>query len=272
MKLRNKLIGAGATLAAIGVSGAGFLYSGLYDVSALNQHLPPTYWLLETGMRASVKHHAKDIAVPPLEDARLVARGLAHFREHCVVCHGAPGVAPASFALGLTPVPGNLVQAAREWTPAELFWVTKSGIKMAGMPAWAARLSDDEIWAVVAFLRQLPRLSPAAYQDLRPESATATPHPVLPPSVERGRVAMRQYICVTCHEIPGIVGPNAPVGPTLEGIANRAFLAGLLPNTPENMERWLREPHRVNPDSAMPNLGVTAQDARDMTAFLQTLK
>ena len=272
MSIRHKSIGAALTLAALGVAGTAFLYSGRYDVSALNQHLPITYWLLDTGMRQSVQHRARRIEAPPLDDERFVVRGLAHFRRHCVACHGAPGVAPAPFALGLTPVPANLAHAAREWTPSELFWVTKFGIKMAGMPAWQYRLADDDIWAVVAFLVRLPQISPAEYRAMATIDTPPAPHPLEPPSVERGRLAMRQYICVTCHVIPGVVGPNAPVGPTLDGIASRGMLAGLLPNTPENIQRWLREPQRVNPDSAMPDLRVTERDARDMAAYLATLK
>lgn len=272
MRFKHKFVGSGVTLAALGLLAAGVLYSGVYDVSALNQHLAPTYWLLDTGMRHSVQRHSRHIDVPPLGDQRLVARGLAHFREQCVLCHGAPGVAPEPFALGLTPVPGNLAYAARNWKSAELFWIVKHGIKMAGMPAWQFRFADDDIWALVAFMQQLPRLSPSAYRSLQAAPAQPAPHAVQPPSVERGRMAMRQYVCVTCHEIPGIVGPNAPVGPPLDGIASRATLAGLLPNTTQNMVRWLREPQRVNPDSAMPDLGVSERDARDMAAFLQTLR
>ncbi|MCW5659437.1 MAG: c-type cytochrome [Burkholderiaceae bacterium] len=272
MRFRHKLIGAMLALAALGAIGTWVLYWGVYDVSARNQHLAPTYWLLDTGMRQSVKRHSQDIHVPQLDDQRLIRRGQALFREHCVLCHGAPGVAPQPFALGMTPAPGNLAHAARDWQPAELFWITKFGIKMAGMPAWEFRFADDDIWALVAFLRRLPRISPAEYRSLPAEEAQALPHPAHEPSAERGRIAMRQYLCVTCHVIPGIVGPNAPVGPTLDGIAKRAVIAGLLPNTPENMVRWLREPQRVNPDGAMPDLGVSERDAHDMAAFLQTLR
>ena len=87
-------------------------------------------------------------------------------------CHGAPGIAPEPFALGMTPVPANLAYTARTWRPAELFWTIKQGIKMTGMPAWAFRMDDDEIWAIVAFLRVMPALSPEAYRRLAEHAAT----------------------------------------------------------------------------------------------------
>lgn len=90
--------------------------------------------------------------------------------------------------------------------------------------------------------------------------------------VERGRLAIRQYACQTCHSIPGITGANALVGPPLNGIASRRYLAGVLPNTTDDMIAWLRNPQAVDPLSAMPDLGVTERDARDIAAYLYTLR
>ncbi len=77
---------------------------------------------------------------------------------------------------------------------------------------------------------------------------------------------------MTCHVIPGIVGSNAPVGPPLTGIGSRPFIAGVLPNSPETMIQWLRSPQSISPNNAMPNLGVTEQDAADIAAYLVTLR
>ena len=90
--------------------------------------------------------------------------------------------------------------------------------------------------------------------------------------VQRGRVAIRQYACPTCHLIPGITGANATVGPPLKGIAGRSYLGGVLRNTPDQMVAWLRNPQRFAPLSAMPDLGVTEADARDIAAYLYTLR
>jgi mono/diheme cytochrome c family protein len=263
---------AGLAFAAL-AGGVITLYAGWYDISATDQHLAPTYWLLDTAMKRSVKHRAQSIAVPPLDDPELARRGFSHFKSHCEQCHGGPGVAPKPFALGMTPAPASLSYTATEWTPAALFWAIKEGIKMTGMPAWKYRMADDDIWSLVAFLQRLPRLSPAEYRALQMGEHQHVAQPSAgEPSAKRGVMAINQYMCVTCHHIPGIVGANAPVGPPLSRIGSRTFIAGLLPNTPENMVLWLRKPQSIDADTAMPNLGVTERDARDIAAYLETLK
>jgi cytochrome c2 len=90
-------------------------------------------------------------------------------------------------------------------------------------------------------------------------------------SADRGRDMLRAYGCSACHTIGGVPGATGRVGPPLDGIAERAFVAGVLPNTPDNLVRWIMEPRVVDPETAMPNLGVRAADARDMAAYLYTL-
>jgi putative membrane protein len=89
---------------------------------------------------------------------------------------------------------------------------------------------------------------------------------------ERGRVAMRKYGCQSCHEIPGVAGARSLVGPPLHGIAERSLIGGVLTNSADNMIAWLKDPPAHAPRTAMPNLGVTDKDARDMTAYLYTLR
>jgi cytochrome c len=89
---------------------------------------------------------------------------------------------------------------------------------------------------------------------------------------ERGRVAIRRYGCGACHTVPGVRGATALVGPTLAGIASRSYLAGQLPNTPQNMNRWIREPQSIEKDTSMPDVQVTEADARDIAAYLYTLR
>ncbi len=90
-------------------------------------------------------------------------------------------------------------------------------------------------------------------------------------SPRRGEVAIRKYGCGSCHEIPGVPGADASVGPSLEGIAGRSYLAGMLTNSPPNMMRWVMHPQQVVPGNAMPEMGVTEADARDIAAYLYTL-
>jgi cytochrome c2 len=89
---------------------------------------------------------------------------------------------------------------------------------------------------------------------------------------KRGKELMTQYGCNACHSIPGVKGPRGMVGPPLDGIGARQYIAGKFPNTPQTMMRWLQNPQAMDPNNAMPNLGVTPDDARDMTAYLATLR
>jgi cytochrome c2 len=89
---------------------------------------------------------------------------------------------------------------------------------------------------------------------------------------ERGRALIPKYGCEACHTIPGVEGADGTIGPTLGGIARRPDLAGRLPNTPENLMRWIRDPQGISPGTAMPNLHVTGQDVRDIAAYLYTLR
>jgi cytochrome c len=88
----------------------------------------------------------------------------------------------------------------------------------------------------------------------------------------RGRVLVRQYGCGTCHDIPGVPGATGTVGPPLAKVAMRSVLAGHLGNTPANMMRWIRHPQREEPGVVMPEMGVTETDARDLAAYLYTLR
>lgn len=88
----------------------------------------------------------------------------------------------------------------------------------------------------------------------------------------RGRVILRKYGCHACHTIPGVEGARGTVGPPLDRLGSRPYLAGRLPNTPENLLRWIRDPQGIEPGTAMPNMHVTEQDGRDIAAYLYTLK
>lgn len=144
----------------------GFAYSGIYDVSASSSHSSIVNWLLSTTSHASIERNAKGIEVPDLSDDALVSAGVNDFNGMCAGCHGAPGQDPEAMGQGLNPAPPDLAESASEMSPAELFWVTKNGIKMTGMPAWGATHDDDAIWPVVAFMTKLPDLDAAQYKDL----------------------------------------------------------------------------------------------------------
>ena len=91
-------------------------------------------------------------------------------------------------------------------------------------------------------------------------------------STARGKEAIRSYGCMSCHSIPGIRGANTMVGPPLAGIAQRDYIAGVLSNTPQHMIAWLMDPPKIDSLTAMPNMKVTERDARDIAAYLYTLR
>jgi cytochrome c2 len=90
--------------------------------------------------------------------------------------------------------------------------------------------------------------------------------------VRRGLDFVQSYGCMSCHTLPEVTQARGQVGPPLAGVGRRAYLGGILPNTPENMVLWLMHPQKIDPKSAMPDLGVSEAAARDMTAYLYTLR
>ena len=285
LRVRTLLIGLVSVLLAGLVAGAALVYMGFYDISAMRQHTKPVFHLLDYAMSRAVEMRADAKPPPDLGEAARVRGGLVLYREHCLQCNGAPGVSPDALAFGLTPAPANLLHAGRTWPPDEIFWIVRNGVKMTGMPGWAYRLTDDEIWDLVAFVKAMPGFTTRGYAQVAGElpQENASPSPVAsslaseaarasrPGDAHAGLKAAQRYLCATCHVIPGMVDANQHVGPPLGGIAGRAFIAGVLPNSPENMVRFLRDPQAIDPLSAMPALGLTEQDARDIAAFMATL-
>lgn len=255
------------------------VYSGIYDISVTRQHLQPIHSVMEIAMRQSVRRYSKGIDEPPLTDPQMALRGAASFRDNCVQCHGAPGVAQSAIGLSMQPLPGPLVDAQQHWRPRELYWVVRNGIKMTGMPAWQYRMPDAEIWDLVAFMQQLPQLNAAQYaqwsQAAKAGSAdagsTGNAAPTFTVDVERGRQTLHQYACNACHSIPGITGSDVYVGPPLQGMGRRTLIAGTLANTPANLAQWLMHTQEIKPGTAMPQLKVSPRDAQDMAAYLSTL-
>ncbi len=89
---------------------------------------------------------------------------------------------------------------------------------------------------------------------------------------KRGSVVIGRSGCGSCHEIPGIMHAEGMVGPPLDHFSRRTIVAGLLPNTPANLVHWIRDPQQVVPGNAMPDAGLDDQQARDVAAYLYTLR
>lgn len=104
-----------------------------------------------------------------------------------------------------------------------------------------------------------------------PTRAVLAETPYAAPSAKSGAKLIVREGCGTCHVIPGIRGAHGEVGPPLNGIAVRTFLAGVLPNTPQNMALWLENPQAIVPGNAMPDMHLSSQEAADIAAYLATL-
>jgi mono/diheme cytochrome c family protein len=163
--MRNLLVTIAVAVVVV-LLGAILVYSGAYYVGADRPHWSVTSWLLNQTRDQSIRAHASGIAVPAgFDDATRIVAGASHYAEHCAVCHGAPGVERGDLAKGLYPRPPNLADVARRYTPGELFWIVKHGIRMTGMPSWGDH-SEDELWATVALVQELVEMSAQDYAKL----------------------------------------------------------------------------------------------------------
>lgn len=104
------------------------------------------------------------------------------------------------------------------------------------------------------------------------ESAKAPHWPPFGGDPDQGRVLVTRASCGACHRIPGVENAHGEVGPPLAHYAQRTVIAGMLPNTPQNLTYWIAHPQAVVPGNAMPNTGLSDQEARDVAAYLYTLR
>jgi cytochrome c553 len=216
----RRWISTAVVLLLLAAAGAGLvIVSGVIDVGASGGHWRITDRLLHFAMRRSVATHAIGIEVPGLDDPALVRRGAGHYASGCAPCHGGPGVARSVPARQMLPPPPYLPPAIDAWEPAELFWIVRHGVKLTGMPAWPALQREDEVWAMVAFLRELPRLDAAAYRELTEgPAAGADPQTIA--------LAPRDFgNCVRCHGRDG--GTAGGAFPRIGGQSEAYLLASL---------------------------------------------
>ena len=138
---------------------AAFVYAGFFNVGADDPHSPLVHAVLETARMRSIQTRAAGIVVPGGYDTEEnVVSAAGHFAEHCATCHGTPANKPDAFAEGMYRRPPSLTRASEKYTPAELFWIMKHGIKMSGMPAMADD-GDPMLWSTVAFVQRIPHLN-----------------------------------------------------------------------------------------------------------------
>jgi len=178
-----------------------------------------------------------------------------------------PAQATGAAAWGLTPMQDQQLAGLVMWVPGGLLYVVAmSALFVAWLepPHRAPRrtLTPVRVATVAIVLCAITSLT-----------ACREPASVVPGgSVARGKATLTALGCGTCHMISGIAGARGLVGPPLTGVGSRSIIAGELPNTPENLEKWIENPPSVEPNTDMPNLGVTPAQARDIAAYLYTLR
>ena len=158
------------------VGGYFYIHSGLYDVAATAGSRGFLDQIAHQVSDASVERHAQGITPPPLGDPALLKLGAAHYQEMCATCHGAPGIKMSEIGAGLNPTPPNLIRSTEDMSAAEVYWIVKNGIRMTGMPAFGPTHKEDELWAITAFVKQLPKMTPQQYQALVPAQAAGGEH------------------------------------------------------------------------------------------------
>jgi cytochrome c553 len=199
--VKRWLVTAGVLVAGVAVVALVVVASGIVPAKASSGHWAVTNAALHFAMKRSVATHAPS-ELPPLDDPALVARGAGHYHTGCLPCHGSPERALfPRVALGMTPPPPYLPPRVKEWSPEELFFIVKHGVKFTGMPAWPSLKRDDEVHAMVAFLLELPGLDAEGYRTLAhgevaDEAAAAAP--LQPWGAEPARRAL-VVSCARCH-------------------------------------------------------------------------
>jgi len=163
------ILGLIVGLLLVGAVGAFMVYGGHVSVAATT---PPDMLdkLAPIALAHAVAHQAPEMTIPA--DPAAARRGMEHYDENCLPCHGAPGVKPVEFAQGMNPVPPGLDGDTQSFSDGELFWIVKNGIRASGMPAFGVNHQDPEIQDIVAFVRHLPKLTDEEKRAL----AAAVPH------------------------------------------------------------------------------------------------
>lgn len=176
--------------------------------------------------------------------------------------------AGATARYGLTPLEDQQIAGLVMWIPAGFIYLAAIlGLLFLwlrhaeqGRGARGAALSAAACIVLLSGCNDEKALERAA----RAAGATGDP--------QKGAEAITKIGCGSCHLIPGIAGANGLVGPPLDHMGRRVYIAGLLRQTPENLARWVRDPQSIVPGNAMPNMGVSEEQARDIAAYLSTLQ
>lgn len=218
---------------------------GFFNVGASSGHWKITDWFLHFAMRSAIRTYAIGVEVPDELPRQAIQPAAAYFARGCAVCHGAPGEPRTPAMLNMLPRPPDLAKTVDEWTDAQLFRIVKHGVRFTGMPAWPAQTRDDEVWAMVAFLRELPAMPAAEYRSLAYGGNMPAVHP--------GGFEPMLVECARCHGDDG--RGRSPVTPIIAS-QSEAYLV-----------ESLRAYARGSRPSGFMSLPATAADPQDFTAL-----
>ena len=171
--IRNVLAAIGLFSVIIAASAGVFFFGGYFNVAATAREPGLMRWALIQVREASVRRYATEQPTLAMTSPDVIRTGARAYSERgCVSCHGAPGAVWNKFSEGLRPDPPDPTDIVKSRSAEELFFVIKNGINMTGMPSFASS-SDQELWSIVAFLKQRPTVSSDQYKSWTGQGAAA---------------------------------------------------------------------------------------------------
>lgn len=227
---------------------------GFFNVGASTGHWKLTNWFLHLAMRSAVRTYALAVDVPDELPRHAIQPAAGHFARGCAICHGAPGEPRSPAVMRMLPQPPDLAFSVGEWTDAQLFRIVKHGIRFTGMPAWPTLDRNDEVWAMVAFLRELPSLDAPAYRELAYGSGR------LVDDAQSSRFERALGDCIRCHGRDGL--GRSPVTPSLAG-QNETYLLESL--------RAYQHHQRASGFMTLAVTGVEAEDLPELARYFANL-
>jgi cytochrome c553/cytochrome c5 len=230
-------------LIVMGIGGFLVAASGVIPIKASSGHWPITRWFLQFSKQRSVATYTLGMETPPLDEWGLILKGAGTYETNCRGCHGSPELQNPRVAQEMTPRPPYLAYTIPNWESVELFHIVKHGIKFTGMPAWPTQHRDDEVWAMVAFLRRFPELDAVGYRRIvsgdavlnkaaAPIEGLLGPHAVLAPIINN---------CSRCHGLDGL-GRGVGAFPKLAGQSVDYFVLSLRAFAREERHSGVMEP------------------------------
>lgn len=250
-------------LVVMAVGGFLLAASGVIPIKASSGHWAVTRWLLQFSKQRSVSTNSLAVDAPPLDEARLVLKGAGAYETNCLACHGSPSLPAPRVARGMTPQPPYLPPVLSKYEDAEVFYIVKHGIKFTGMPAWPAQGRDDEVWAMVAFLRALPRLDAGGYERLVRGEAAASGEVEPMPEMAGPQIVPRAIgvSCARCHGADG-AGRGAGAFPKLAGQSPEYLSLSLEAYARSGRHSGVMEPHAA---------GLGVEEMREIALYYASL-